>query len=157
MPYKGSTTGSMQSAPCCPKCNDSTESVSSISPGEPVYQASRINFSCKIVCRFIYILKTVDTKTFLFLYLPLSLKWNKIFSMVKKTIGSNFQGIIERDISVIRKETEIASLSSELTNIKSELNAARKTIFSLQVFLLRHAFISTQSKFLIRCVLVWCF
>jgi hypothetical protein len=77
--------------------------------------------------------------------------------MVKKTIGSNFQGIIERDISVIRKETEIASLSSELTNIKSELNAARKTIFSLQVFLLRHAFISTQSKFLIRCVLVWCF
>ena len=43
------------------------------------------------------------------------------------------QGIIERDISVIRKETEIASLNSDLSTIRAELAAARKTIFSLQV------------------------
>jgi hypothetical protein len=49
------------------------------------------------------------------------------------TVAVLLQGIIERDISVIRKETEIASLSTELTSTKAELTAARKTIFSLQV------------------------
>ena len=33
----GSSSGSMQSQTCCPKCSDSTESVASTS-GEPVYQ-----------------------------------------------------------------------------------------------------------------------
>ena len=55
------------------------------------------------------------------------------------------QGIIERDISVIRKETEIASLTSDLTNIKGELAAARKTIFSLQVKIIS-AFITLGRK-----------
>ena len=43
-----------------------------------------------------------------------------------------YQGIIERDISVIRKETEIASLKSELAKIKSELSKAEKTVFTLE-------------------------
>ena len=52
---------------------------------------------------------------------------------LRLTIAPYFQGIIERDISVIRKESEIASLSTELSGTKAELTAARKTIFSLQV------------------------
>jgi len=55
---------------------------------------------------------------------------------MKDTIFYVFQGIIERDISVIRKETEIASLNSDLSNVRAELAAARKTIFSLQVSIL---------------------
>ena len=43
-----------------------------------------------------------------------------------------YQGIIERDISVIRKETEIASLKSELAKIKNELSKAEKTVFTLE-------------------------
>jgi hypothetical protein len=60
---------------------------------------------------------------------------SKLFLVIKDTnfYGCLLQGIIERDISVIRKETEIASLNSDLSSVRAELAAARKTIFSLQV------------------------
>jgi hypothetical protein len=43
-----------------------------------------------------------------------------------------YQGIIERDISVIRKETEIASLKAEMAKLKAELSQAQKSVFGLQ-------------------------
>lgn len=43
-----------------------------------------------------------------------------------------YQGIIERDISVIRKETEITSLKSELAKVKGDLSQAQKTLFTLE-------------------------
>ena len=43
-----------------------------------------------------------------------------------------FSGIVERDISVIRKETEINSLKSEMAKLKTELSAAQKQVFTLE-------------------------
>ena len=43
-----------------------------------------------------------------------------------------YQGIVERDISVIRKETEITSLKSELAKMKTELSTSQKTVFTLE-------------------------
>ena len=43
-----------------------------------------------------------------------------------------YQGIIERDIGVLRKETEISSLKTEMAKLKAELHAAQKNLFSLQ-------------------------
>ncbi len=43
-----------------------------------------------------------------------------------------YQGIVERDISVIRKETEIAALKTEMAKLKAELGQASKTVFNLQ-------------------------
>lgn len=43
-----------------------------------------------------------------------------------------YQGIIERDISVIRKETEISTLKSELSKLKAELSATQKSVFTLE-------------------------
>ena len=43
-----------------------------------------------------------------------------------------YQGIVERDISVIRKETEITSLKSELAKLKTELSSSQKQVFTLE-------------------------
>lgn len=43
-----------------------------------------------------------------------------------------YQGIIEQDISIIRKEAEIASLNEEVTKLRSELNKFQKTIFAIE-------------------------
>ena len=43
-----------------------------------------------------------------------------------------YQGIVERDISVIRKETEINALKSEMAKLKTELSTAQKNVFTLE-------------------------
>lgn len=43
-----------------------------------------------------------------------------------------YQGIIERDISVIRKEAEIASLNEEVKRLKGELSKTQKTLFAVE-------------------------
>ena len=57
-----------------------------------------------------------------------------VFSRKRKLIHFwwFFSGIVERDISVIRKETEINSLKSEMAKLKTELSAAQKQVFTLE-------------------------
>ena len=57
-----------------------------------------------------------------------------MFSRKRKLIHFRifFLGIVERDISVIRKETEINSLKSEMAKLKTELSAAQKQVFTLE-------------------------
>ena len=43
-----------------------------------------------------------------------------------------YQGIIERDIGVIRKESEIAALKQEMSKLKNELTHTQKTLFIIE-------------------------
>ena len=53
-------------------------------------------------------------------------------SITKKNQIFLLLGIVERDISVIRKETEINSLKTEMAKLKTELTAAQKQVFTLE-------------------------
>lgn len=43
-----------------------------------------------------------------------------------------YQGIIERDISAIRKDAEIASLNEDLARLRGELSKTQKTLFAVE-------------------------